>query len=55
MIEPDKKMYWYMTTIIECVLCGHSDRYRERKYTLKPKNPCDRIKVVQTACGSHFM
>jgi hypothetical protein len=49
-----KGKYWYYITEYECVLCWHSEVYRERRYTPKPKEYKDRHEFHQTACGSHF-
>jgi len=49
-----KRKYWYFTTIQECVLCGHVDKYRERKYTPKPKDQTKTFSYSQRACQSHF-
>lgn len=48
------KKYWYFTYISECVLCGHGDTYKERRFTKKPKDPNKRISVTEKACGEHF-
>lgn len=53
--KPVKKPYWYKTTIEECVLCGWSDKWRERMYTEKPKEVSQRYIFNQTACDTHFI
>lgn len=53
--HPKGKGCWYHTTIVECVLCGRDDIYRERRYTIKPSNPSLRLDYSQTACGCHFI
>jgi len=48
--------YWYLTTIYECVLCGHETKYRERIYDRpKPRDRSDRIIYRQDACHGHFL
>lgn len=54
-VTVQKKKYWYYTEIEYCVLCGHENKYRERRYTPKPENPSERTVVRETACGHHFM
>ena len=49
-----QRKYWYEITYTECVLCGASDTYRERRYTPKPKDPYKRIHFEQYACCDHF-
>jgi len=39
--------YWYMTYIIECPVCGSTDRYRERKYTERPLDIEERFDYKQ--------
>ena len=47
--------YWYFITTHQCVLCGSSSTYRERRLTPKPENPNDRHRYEEFACGSHFI
>lgn len=47
--------HWYEISIWECVLCGQTDVYRERKFTPKPEDPNERYHYHQTACDIHFM
>ena len=47
--------YWYFIYTKECVLCGKTDTYRERRYTPKPETPELRYKYEQDACSRHFM
>ena len=49
------KQYWYFISCEECVLCGRSRTYRERRYTPKPVDTINRVSFSQFACGSHFM
>ena len=42
-----KKNYWYLFTIIECPVCGITGKFKERKYTKKPKNEKDRYIFIQ--------
>lgn len=49
-----KKKYWYFLTQIECVLCGRSEQYRERRYTPRPDHASNRYEFIQDACGCHF-
>ena len=53
--HPKGKGCWYHTTWIDCVLCGHSETIRERRWGRKPKNPRKRYEQIETACGSHFV
>jgi hypothetical protein len=46
---------WYYVTAYACVLCGHSEEYRERRWTQKPKDPAKRGEYHETACSSHFL
>ena len=41
------KKYWYKIQIIECPLCGSIDKFKERIYGKKPKNPEKRYKYKQ--------
>jgi len=50
-----KDKYWYFTTEWCCVLCGRVIKYKERRYTSKPKSPGDRIIYYDDACHDHFM
>jgi len=50
-----KKKYWYYTEIYTCVLCGRETKYKERRYTPKPKDYGDRNIWRDDACGEHFM
>jgi hypothetical protein len=47
-----QQKHWYKITREECVLCGHSDEYRQRVYGEKPQDYIPDFK--QTACGCHF-
>jgi hypothetical protein len=49
-----KGKYWYFVTVYTCVLCGHEDKYRERRYDPKPADWWERHKFHEEACGSHF-
>lgn len=44
---------WYEFWIEECVLCGHTEEIRERRYTRKPPI-AERYHYTQDACGHHF-
>lgn len=46
--------YWYMFYIEECVLCGHTNKWKERQLTVKPSDPSDRYQFKQFACCHHF-
>lgn len=48
-------MYWYEFFHSECVLCGKSDTYRERRYTPKPEGVNERHHFAQNACPQHFI
>lgn len=48
-------MYWYEFFHYECVLCGCGNTYKERRYTLKPKDADERHHFEQTACPQHFI
>lgn len=54
MTKPHKRKHWYEITISECVLCGSSDEYRERKYGRKPST-AKRHHYKQYACPDHFL
>lgn len=34
--------YWYFVSVIECPVCGYTETFKERKYTLKPEDPAKR-------------
>lgn len=51
--RPRKRPYWYFQHFDECVLCGHEDNYRERRYGRKPRSEL-RYEYTQSACGVHF-
>ena len=33
----NKRKYWILTTITECIVCGRGSTEKERQYTPKPK------------------
>ncbi len=41
-------------SVTECVLCGYTYSYKERRYTTKPKNPNKQYSYRQDACNTHF-
>jgi len=45
-----KKKYWYKIYIEECVVCGKQDKYKERQYSEKPKDPQKIINFTQNIC-----
>lgn len=47
--------YWYKIYQVECVLCGHSDEWRERMFTPKPEDAKERYDYRQDACPEHFL
>ena len=48
-------MYWYKYYYNECVLCGHTDEWKERIYNEpKPEEYEKRHLYKQTACCQHF-
>jgi hypothetical protein len=47
------KRHWYFTSTTACVLCGHEDTYRERRYG-RPPAKHKRYEYKETACSSHF-
>jgi hypothetical protein len=52
----NKKKYWYMTEITECVLCGRETKIKYRVYNKpRPSNRADRMIYKQDACAIHFM
>lgn len=53
--KPYKAPYWYYYTTYECVLCGRTERHKERKYTPKPENHMQRGEYHQDACEVHFL
>jgi len=52
--KKDTRKYWYFIIEEECVLCGRSERWVERRYTHRPKKWKDRHRYEQNACGHHF-
>ncbi len=48
------KPHWYEITYTECVICGCSDEWRERKFGPKPP-PQKRYHFKQYACPEHFI
>jgi hypothetical protein len=46
---------WYFIATWECVLCGHTDTYRERRHDPRPEAWADRHEYHETACDGHFM
>jgi hypothetical protein len=53
--DPKGRGCWYEVTAFVCVLCGHTDEYRERRWTPKPENPAERFHYIETACSGHFL
>ena len=51
--KSEKRPYWYHTTEHECVICGHTKVYRERRYDKKPDDYNKRIKYAQEMCSDH--
>jgi len=49
------RQHWYFITREECVLCGRSREYRERRYTRRPKRWQSRCAFSQFACSEHFL
>jgi hypothetical protein len=45
---------WYEVWIKECVLCGKTDIYKERRLPPKPELP-ECYHFEQTACSQHFL
>jgi len=45
---------WYFISRWYCVLCGHSQETRERRYDEKPSDPAERQEYTEGACGVHF-
>jgi hypothetical protein len=41
--------------IFECVLCGRTTTYRERRWTKKPKDVRKRFAHYEDACQDHFL
>ena len=48
------RKHWYFIDIEECVLCGRTRVYRERRYTRRPKSAWYRHRFSQFACSEHF-
>ncbi len=46
---------WYHISEWECVLCGRTTIYRERRWTPKPKEWWDRHEEHEMACSGHFL
>jgi len=38
--------YWYKFFCGECPLCGRGTSYKERQYSPKPVDPCDRYERI---------
>lgn len=51
----ENKSFWYYITVYTCVLCGHEDIYRERRYDEKPKDWKSCHNYIETACDQHFL
>lgn len=49
------KRHWYFISVWECVLCGATRIYRERRYGRKPRDPMKRREFSQGACDGHFL
>ena len=48
------KLHWYEFYISECPICGHTEEYRERRYTPKPKDIRKRVHWSEdTYCASN--
>jgi hypothetical protein len=45
---------WYFVTEFYCPQCGHSDEYRERRYTTKPSDHLRRREIIEAwdYCGA---
>jgi len=41
------KKYWYQYFLEMCPVCGHESRWKERRYTRKPKAVHRRYSIVQ--------
>ena len=46
---------WYFITVYACVLCGHEEVYRERRYGRRPEAWDKRHEYHEGACGDHFL
>ena len=53
-VHPKGKGAWYFTSMTECVLCGRTRVYKERRHDERPDDPSDRYEYEQDACGDHF-
>jgi len=42
--------YWYSFNIVECPVCGRTDKYKERRYSKRPKHKVDRYNYRQEYC-----
>ena len=49
------KPHWYFQTVYECVICGKTDIYRERRYGRKPVRHQQRYSYRAVGCDSHFL
>jgi Zn ribbon nucleic-acid-binding protein len=47
--------YWYKFYTVECVLCGHTDKWKERIYDKPPEKKEERYSYKQEACPEHFL
>ena len=47
--------YWYVTHVTECVLCGRSEIYRQRRYDDRPPDPVNRYVFEQFVCPEHLL
>lgn len=50
-----QRPYWYYVSEWECVLCGRTEIFRERRYTPKPIGRSARYEYHETACCGHFL
>lgn len=46
---------WYSTVSYVCVICGHTETYRQRETGPKPGNWHTRNVLQDTACDAHFL
>lgn len=49
-VTGEKRPYWYFTYVHFCPPCGGEERWRERRYGLKPNDPGKRQSWEQHLC-----
>lgn len=47
--------YWYFTAVFYCPICGSEARYKERRYTKKPKDYLNREEWINQWDGCNAL